>query len=63
MEVAVKGIKQTITEAPKEEQNSDQTNWVEGLAQSQFRSPCSLVVVGFETSGLEPRLEAHDDVM
>lgn len=55
----VEGIEEAVTEAPEEEQNSDETNGVDGFAQSQFSSPRAASIIGLERAPLEKLFEGH----
>ena len=46
LEVAVQGVEEAITKAPEEEENGDETDWVDGLAEGELCGARALVVFG-----------------
>lgn len=57
----IQGIEQAVGEAPEEEEDCDEADWVEGLLESQLCCLCPLLVRGPQGAALPEFLGEHLD--
>lgn len=57
----IQGVEQAIGEAPEEEEDCDEADWVEGLLESQLCCLCPLLVRGPQGAALPEFFGEHLD--
>ena len=63
LKMLVKSIQEAVTKAPEEEEDSDESNWHDGLSQRKLSCFGYPSVISFERTPLEEPLFSHVSVM